>query len=169
MAGVEFGFILEGDQLEDQLAALERRATNLLPAFDNIGQDMVTITTSAFEESRSPEGLPWTPSAAALAEGRQTLIDRGLRGGLMGSFSYIASDGGVTYGTKVEHAAIHQFGGTIQPRGAHAVPLAPDDSRDLARAVVTFPPRPFVGAGDRHVRRWEAMLVDHLAGDGGAA
>jgi phage virion morphogenesis protein len=163
-------FTFDDAELLAQIDALIARGGNLKPALDDIGQDMVTVTTRAFELGRSPGGEPWLPSAAAKREGRKTLIDRGLRGGLMGSFSYQVGESGVVYGTNVVYAAIHQFGGTIQPKGAHAVPVVLDDDRDLASAVVTLPARPFVGASDQDVRRWEDTMRDYLAGEpaGGA-
>ena len=169
MAGVEMRFTLDDDAIERQLDELLARGTNLRKPLDDIGQDMVSVTTRAFDKSQSPEGAAWQPSAAARADGRRTLIDRGLRGGLMGSFSYMIGPDSVVYGTNVVHAAIHQFGGSIQPRGAHAVPVAVDGARDLARSIVTFPARPFVGASDRDIRRWEATLRDHLVDAGGGA
>lgn len=162
MAGVAFRFTLDDGELQRQVDALGRRAANAKAAFDDIGLDMVAITERAFQDQRSPEGMPWAPSAAALAEGRQTLTDSKV---LRGSFSYVAGESGVVFGTNVPYAALHQFGGTVQPRGATAVPVSIEDDRDLARAVVTFPPRPFVGASERDVRRWEATLADYLAGD----
>lgn len=165
MAGVTMRFTLDDTELLEQLDGLIARGGDLSEPLDDIGQDMVSITIRAFEESRSPEGIAWQPSAAALADGRQTLIERGQRGGLMGSQSYIVGPRGVTYGTSIVYAAIHQFGGSIN----HAARQGTSDAgtgfgQVLAEAIITLPARPFIGASDRDVLRWAGILADYLAG-----
>lgn len=170
MAGVEMRFVLDDDAIERQLDGLLARGTNLREPLDDIGQDMVSVTTRAFEKSQSPQGAAWQPSAAARAEGRRTLIDRGLRGGLMGSFSYIVGPDSVVYGTNVVHAAIHQFGGSIEHAGRRgSADAGTGFGAQLAQSLVTFPARPFVGHSDADLRRWEATLRDHLVDAGGGA
>jgi len=106
--------------------------------------------------------VPWPPSAAAKREGRKTLIDRGLRGGLMGSFSYIVGDAGVIYGTNIFYAAFHQAGYSFS-HAAREMKLAVS-MHPLDAATIAVPARPFVGASDRDVARWETTLRDYLAG-----
>jgi phage gpG-like protein len=166
MSGVEMRYTLDDAEMLAQIDALLARGGNLKPGLEDIGQDMVTVTTHAFELQRSPEGVPWPPSAAAKREGRQTLVDRGLRGGLMGSFSYVVGEAGVVYGTNVLHAAFHQLGYTLRPRVSQG-----HWYEQLVKEIVSVPARPFVGGSERDVARWEATLRDYLAGTptGGAA
>lgn len=167
MAGVEMRFTLSDAELERQLAALVERGGNLKRPMENIGQDMVSVSTNAFERSQSPDGIPWPPSIAA-DEGRRTLIDKGRRGGLMGSFSYQADEAGVVYGTNILYAAIHQFGGTIVAKKAKALRFR-IGKRWLQVQKVTIPARSFIGASDRDVKRWEDILVRHLEGEAAGA
>lgn len=165
MAGLEFRFTLDDRELMAQVDALVERGDDLSEAWEDIGQDMVTVTTRAFERSQSPEGIAWLPSAAALEDGRKTLIERGTRGGLMNSFSYAVLPMGVVYGTNMVHAAIHQFGGSFE----HAAKRGSADAGTgfgaaLAAAIVTLPARPFVGYSAADLQRWERTLADQLAG-----
>lgn len=172
MAGVTMRFTLDDAALLAQVDGLIARGGDLSEPLDDIGQDMVSITIRAFEESRSPEGAAWQASAAAVAEGRKTLIDRGQRGGLMGSQSYIVGPRGVTYGTNIVYAAIHQFGGSINHAGRQGTSDAGTGfGQSLAEAIITFPARPFIGRSDADQARWADTLADYLAGGaaGGAA
>jgi phage gpG-like protein len=161
MPGLRQTFTLDDSALAQQLAALIARAGNLKPAFDDIGMDMVAVTERAFELSRSPEGVPWAPSEAAKREGRKTLVKTT---NLKGSFSYIASETGVVYGTNVFYAAFHQGGYELQHH--HRVAQLEAGSGFAAAfggALVSVPARPFVGAADSDLRRWEGTLRDYLA------
>lgn len=175
MAGVAMRFTLDDAELLAQVDGLLARGGNLQEPLKDIGQDMVTVTTRAFEESRTPEGVAWLPSAAALREGRRTLIDRGQRGGLMGSQSYVVGPMGVTYGTNMVHAAIHQFGGAIRvPRAAGSVEQDAGTGfgqAAFAEAVFVLPARAFIGRSEADQQRWADTLADYLSGApaGGAA
>lgn len=169
MAGVEMRFTLDDGELMRQVDLLIARGSDLHEPLDDIGQDMASITTRAFEESRTPGGVAWLPSAAAKREGRRTLIDRGERGGLMGSFSFIVAAFSVVFGTNMLHAAIHQFGGSF----AHAARKGSADAgtgfgQALAEAIITLPARAFIGASETDQQRWADMLAEYLAGPAGA-
>lgn len=166
MSGLEMRYTLDDGELLAQIDALIARGGNLKPAFDDIGQDMVAITKRSFEGQRSPEGVAWLPSAAARKRGNPTLFKTG---NLSGSFSYEASETGVVYGTMVPYAAFHQTGYSFNHTGREtklAVSMMP-----LADALISVPARPFVGASDTDLARWESDLRDYLAGgsEGGAA
>jgi phage gpG-like protein len=172
MAGFTMRFVLDDAELMAQVDGLIARGGDLSEPLDDIGQDMVSITIRAFEDSRSPEGVAWQPSAAAVAEGRKTLIDRGQRGGLMGSQSYVVGPRGVTYGTNIVYAAIHQSGGSISHAGRQGTSDAGTGfGQTLAEAIITFPARPFIGRSDADQARWADTLAEYLAGStvGGAA
>lgn len=172
MDGVSMRFTLDDAELLAQVDGLIARGGNLEEPLRDIGQDMVTITTRAFEESRTPEGVAWQPSAAALAEGRRTLIDRGLRGGLMGSQSYVVGPLSVVYGTNMVHAAIHQLGGSFTHAGRRgSADAGTGFGQALAEAIITLPARAFIGRSEADEQRWADTLADYLAGApaGGAA
>jgi|GEM_PF-2461269 len=172
MSGVQMRFTLDDRELARQVEGLIARGSNLQEPLEDIGQDMVSITTRAFEESRTPEGVAWQPSAAATREGRRTLIERGVRGGLMGSLSYIAGPDGVTYGTNMVHAAIHQSGGSFAHRGRQgSADAGTGFGQALAESIIVLPSRAFVGASDTDQQRWADTIADYVAGPaaGGAA
>lgn len=159
---LEMKFALDDSALELQLQAFIDRGGKLRPAFADIGMDMVAITERAFERSMSPEGVPWTPSAAAKAEGRKTLIKTT---NLKGSFSYDASDTGVVYGTNVFYAAFHQTGYSFRHAG-RAAKLDQSDALGTlpVETLITVPARPFVGASGADLARWERTLAEYLIG-----
>lgn len=99
---------------------------------------LVTSTVRRFERETGPDGMPWQPSQRALAEGGQTLTDKGL---LRGSITHVARRDGVDVGTNVIYGAIHQFG-----------------SGDLERPT-GIPARPFLGLDDT-----DAHAVERLVG-----
>lgn len=170
MSGVEMRFTLGDRELVRQIERLIARGSNLQEPLEDIGQDMVSITTRAFEESRTPEGVAWLPSAAATREGRRTLIDRGVRGGLMGSFSFIATALGVTYGTNMVHAAIHQTGGSFAHQGRRgSADAGTGFGQALAESIIVLPARAFVGASDTDQQRWADTIADYLAAPAGGA
>lgn len=167
MSGVQMRFTLDDRELAAQVDRLIARGSNLQEPLEDIGQDMVSITTRAFEESRTPEGVAWQPSAAATREGRRTLIDRGVRGGLMGSFGYIVGPDGVSYGTNMVHAAIHQFGGSVQtPQARRSAEqnAGTGFGQAFAESVIVLPSRAFVGASDTDQQRWADTIADYVAG-----
>lgn len=174
MSAVQMRFTLDDRELAAQVDGLIARGSDLHEPLDDIGQDMVSISFRAFEESRTPQGVAWQPSAAATREGRKTLIERGQRGGLMGSLSYIVGPDGVTYGTNMVHAAIHQFGGTIQtPQARRSADqnAGTGFGQAFAEAVIVMPSRAFVGASETDEQRWADTIADYVAGPaaGGAA
>jgi phage gpG-like protein len=173
--GIALHFSLDDAALERELAALAARGGDLKPALRDIGLDMVAITIRAFETSESPQGEPWPPSKAAQDEGRRTLIDTT---NLFGSFSgnpegaIVVGDMSVVYGTNVPYAAYLQTGYSFVHRALAGIAFAGTGlGEELDAAVITVPPRVFVDAADRDIRRWEATLRDYLAGpsSGGAA
>lgn len=108
--------------------------------FDAIGQLLVTSTVNRFERETGPDGMPWQPSQRVLAEGGQTLTDKGR---LRGAMTHVARRDGVDVGTNVIYGAIHQFG-----------------SGDLERPS-NIPARPFLGLDEADGRAVE-RLVERL-------
>jgi phage gpG-like protein len=160
--GLALRFALEDAALEQELAALAAHGGDLKPALQDIGLDMVAISVRSFETSQSPQGVPWEPSKAARDEGRRTLIDTT---NLFGSFTpeaVVVGETSVVYGTNVPYAPYLQEGFSFRHVGIEAKLAA--SMMPLEQAVITVPPRVFVDAADRDVRRWEATMRDYLAG-----
>jgi phage virion morphogenesis protein len=91
--------------------AIVARAGDLTPAMESVGMMMQTSVRHRFEVGQDPDGSPWPPSVRALAEGGQTLVDRGH---LRDSVTYQADTTSVRQGTNVVYARIHQLGGAIK-------------------------------------------------------
>lgn len=109
------------------IAGLGDAAKNMRPAFERIGQELVTSTVRRFEQGVGPDGAPWRPSARAAEQDGRTLVDKGH---LRDSIQHIASSDEVVVGSNVIYAAIHQLG-----------------SGDLERPK-NIPARPFLGVDD---------------------
>lgn len=153
------------------LAALARRLGDVdadrREALEAIGEAWVTTTRERFKTGTAPDGTPWKPSLRVQRKGGQTLVlDRHLETSI---HAEVQGDS-VLVGTDRVYGRIHQFGGTIQRKGAHAVPLHLPDGRDLSGGVVQIPARPYLGAnaGDHEV--WAEILEGFLEEKvGGAA
>lgn len=112
MSGIAVGIEVEGyPVLQRKLTGLADRMSSMRPLMEDIGSYLDASVARRFIGQRGPGGVPWEPSAAALARGGKTLIDSAR---LMQSFSYAATDFSVEEGTNVIYAAIYQFGGTIK-------------------------------------------------------
>lgn len=97
------------------LDGLVARADDMSGAMDAIGQMMTTSTRHRFEMGIDPDGSPWPPSVRALAEGGQTLVDRGhLRDSVTHEGSVSSGRHSVRHGTNRVYARIHQLGGEIK-------------------------------------------------------
>lgn len=114
-----------GEQLED----LHRR----------IGAALVSNVQLGFKAGASPDGQAWAP--LKIRKG-QPLRDTGR---LRSSINAQADDSGVTVGTNVDYAAVHQFGTTIKPKkqGGRLVFAGGSGGLIFAKQV-TIPARPFM-------------------------
>lgn len=161
-AGIRIDVKVDDREVRAALARLRRRLTNLRPVLDVIGQKMVTSTLRRFETERGPDGRPWKQSARARREGGQTLTKTGR---LRGSLTHNAADDYVEWGTNVEYAPIHQFGGrtparTIVPRYAKALfwPGARHPVSRVRHPGSLIPARPFLGLDDDDRRAIEQTI-----------
>lgn len=95
------------------LSELIARGDNPEPAYRSIGEDIADHIAQNFEDQSSPWGDPWARlSAATLAKpgrGQNAEILRDT-GRLRNSIQVAADSSGVTVGTNVIYAAVHQFG-----------------------------------------------------------
>lgn len=137
-----------------------------------IGAAWETTTRERFATGKAPDGTPWKPSLRVKEHGGKTLVLEGERGGLLGSITHRVDGDSVQVGTNKVYGRIHQFGGTIQRQGAHAVPLIlPSEGAVGAqvRGVVQIPARPYLGANEADYENWteilEGFLVDRTGGE----
>lgn len=178
-AGLRIEVRVDDREIRHALRRLRGRLTHMRPVMDEIGQRMVTSTLHRFEVEAGPGGKPWQRSGRARREGGQTLTRTGR---LRGSLTHSADDDSVEWGTNVEYAAIHQFGGrtparVIRPRYARALRFRGPGGRIVfARSVrhpgSLIPARPFLGLDDDDRRAVVATISRALrravSGGGGA-
>lgn len=134
-----------------------------------IGAAWETTTRERFATGKAPDGTPWKPSLRVKEHGGKTLVLEGERGGLLGSITHQVDGDSVQVGTNKVYGRIHQFGGTIQRRGAHAVPLHLPGGRDLSGGVVQIPARPYLGVNEADYENWTEILEGFLAEKTGGA
>jgi phage virion morphogenesis protein len=153
---LEFTF---SETLSGRLNRAAAAAVDFTPAMRAIADYMREATLENFKDERGPDGQKWRPSRRALEDGGLTLTDRG---DLRLSITAASDANTALAGTNLVYAAIHQFGGTIRPRGAAnggrralRTPFGP-------RGAVQMPARPFLGFGPADVAEIEAILTDHL-------
>jgi phage virion morphogenesis protein len=155
-------------EIDDRLTEALNRA---LAAAEDLSVPMSEIagygemsTKLRFRDQKAPDGTPWTPSKRARDEGGLTLV---LSGDLRSS---IGSESGSdfaewgperSFGAAV-YAAIHQWGGTIRPRGKAAG--GSDALRTPAgpRAAVTLSARPYLGLSAEDRDEIGDVLIRHL-------
>ncbi len=126
MSGVSLS--VDTREVMSYLRILDRKLSDMTPVMRAIGEIVVTQTDEAFESGQSPAGASWPKSRRAERTGGQTLIDTAR---LRNSITRQVAASGVTVGSGVVYAAIHQLGGatgrkhrTILP----ARPFLPDDA-----------------------------------------
>lgn len=157
-------------------AALDRmlrQATRLVPAFKNIGEELLQSTRQRFRDQADPDGRPWqrlAPStlAAKAARGHGATILRA-RGHLADTIRYQADEGGLRIGTNRIYGAIHQFGGktaphVIRPKNKKALawPGARHPVRGVNHPGSEIPARPFLGISRLDRDRILEIVADHL-------
>lgn len=165
-AAITIGAAIDDAEALAALDALRAATDDLTPLWADIGDGLVANVAFRFRDGQGPGGVPWKASWRARTSGGQTLIDSGA---LRTSIHREADAAGVSVGTNVRYAAVHQFGAVILPRKAKALRFkAGGRWRSVKRAVI--PARPFLGidADDRaDILR---IATDHLhRASGGAA
>lgn len=182
MAGVSIT-LTGADAASAALRRAAAQARNARGLYDNIGASLVVSTQRRFETGTAPDGSPWPPSLRALAEGGKTLV---LSARLKNSVTHEADDRGVSVGTNVVYAAIHQLGGAIEQaarqqvihfkrkRGGRVQFARANKKATFAQKVaigartITMPARPFLGIDADDEREIEAIAREWLLGPKGA-
>lgn len=130
-------------QADAALAGLLAAAEDPTDFYDAVGGALVASTHFRFEREVDPDGNPWPPSLRAQLEGGRTLTDTAR---LSQSITHQADRQGVSVGTDVIYAGVHQLGAVIRPRSARALRYRlPGGLGFRSSAEVTIPARPFLG------------------------
>ncbi|KZY44234.1 virion morphogenesis protein [Pseudoalteromonas shioyasakiensis] len=148
MAGAKIQISSEGAQaVSDVLTQLVNNLDDLAPALGNVGEHLMLTHRDHFDQQRSPDGDPWQPLSPEYAKRKKKNKDKILRLNdiLRDTFAYNVGDESLEFGTNMEYAAIHQFGGesSMVPRLA-AIPARPflglssDDEQEVIEILSDF-------------------------------
>ncbi len=123
MPGQPFTITIDDTEVRAALARLAQRATDTLPAMQDIGRALENLTEDAF----AAEGPGWpalTPAYVRRRGEANPILQRDRQ--LAGSLHHTATATRATVGVSKIYAAIHQFGGTAgMAPGPAAIPPRP--------------------------------------------
>lgn len=143
MAGVTINITAHDEALRAALRKLSGAVLDLRPAFQDIGNKLITIHHERFRAQRSPDGTPWAPLSPAYrarkAKNKDLILV--LRGYLRDMPRYQVSATALEFGIDRIYGATHQFG---------------DPSRHI-------PARPFLGLSPADRTTVLGILNRHLA------
>jgi len=128
----------------DALRAIGRRADDMTPLFETLGQYLRTSWRRRFRTNVGPDGTAWRRSQRAARDNGQTLVDRGH---MRDSVTFRAGPREVAVGSNDVRAAIHNFGGRTG-RGGNTI----------------LPARPFIGLSKPNERGIATRTVQYLKG-----
>jgi len=153
---IDFQVTDEISEFVDQLLAAGQNR-NLIA--EETGEAWLQTTLDRFRDEETPAGVPWKPSARAAQQGGRTLTDSSR---LSDSITVRTSAHGVEIGTNLSYAAIHQFGGKIEPKDASRLVFRGIDGNLVFAGSVTIPARPYIGFGAQDQAAITDALTDYL-------
>lgn len=156
MTGAAIEIRVDSDKVSAGLSQLLSRLENPDGFLRGVSEELTNSTKDRFETQTDPDGLPWqhlspTTVIKRLSEGAVPLNI--LRSNKSGAASLSASIrpyygqgwGGVA--TVTPHAAIHQFGGTIN-RPARVGKVFNHKKASVRAYTIRIPARPFLGLSE---------------------
>ena len=172
MSGATFTVRTIGsEQADRELAALVAAGTDLTEFNQAFGLVLESNTIDRFDRETGPDGVKWTPSARATAEGGKTLTDTAR---LKGSITHDADGNEIRVGTNTVYGGVHQFGfnGT-QKVGPHKRKISQAFGRTLKSPVevavpgfsrqMKMPVRAYLGLGAEDRSDGAALFTDFFA------
>ena len=126
-------------KLKAKLQALVATGENMKPVYDVVGRTIATKIRLCFKLGIDPWGKPWLP--LKIRKGGQPLRDTGR---LVRSITSKPDDKGVSIGTNVFYARVHQRGATITPKKAKRLVFPGPGGKLIFAKKVTVPARPFM-------------------------
>jgi phage virion morphogenesis protein len=159
MAGVISFRILDGG-LKAKLDKLEQ-AAQTKALYERVGAGVLTQVQLGFRSAQDPWGFKWTPPK--LRKG-QPLSDTGR---LRRSIRAVADNDGVTVGTNLKYARIHQFGGTITAKNAPFLAIPRPGGGIFRKKSVFIQARPYLplnpATGETTLpAKWRAAVVSRI-------
>lgn len=160
MAGAKYQVDVDDSVAIAKIKAMQAAAADMTPLHARIGAALVSQVQLGFKAGQSPYAQAWKP--LKLRQG-QPLRDTGR---LRNSITSLPDQSGVTVGTNLIYAAVHQFGATIKPKkpGGRLVFEGPNGT--IFAKQVTIPARPFMpltpdGATDLPAE-WQKTVVGRI-------
>ena len=136
MAG--FTIKVDDSRAQERIRKLDALASNPRGAFESVGRVLVNRIRLCFKLGVDPFGKPW---AALRFRKGQPLRNTGR---LNRSITASADSTGVTVGTNLIYARVHQFGATIEPVKSKRLVFPGPGGRMIFAKKVTIPARPFM-------------------------
>ena len=127
-----------------------------LVLMETIGETLVSSTVRRFEEGKDPDGNAWEPTG----RGGQILADKGR---LKSSMVYEAGPDMVVWGSNVEYAAIHQYGGEIKAKNGPYLTFKIASGNFVRVKSVTIPARPYLGVSKDDKEEIRYMMRAYIA------
>lgn len=158
MPGISSRFTFEDRAARRALGALTASGENLTPLYDEAGSHLVASTQERMHAGRDPRGNPWIKSIRARVEGGQTLIDHA---NLVQSITHAPDAGGVSVGSNLVYALIHQIGGVIRAKSARGLRFRIAGGGWVRVQSVTIPARPWLGISDEDKIALAAIIKDY--------
>jgi phage virion morphogenesis protein len=155
-----FSILVSDVGLQRKLAKLSQTATNKV-LYQRVGAAILTQVQLGFRNASDPWGFAW--AKPKLRDG-QPLSDTGR---LRRSIRAVADDEGVTVGTNLIYAPIHQFGGTIVPKKAKFLRFPNPAGGFFFKKSVFIPARPYLpidpASGETQLPpKWRAAVVGRI-------
>jgi phage virion morphogenesis protein len=138
MSGAKFIVEAIDSGIAAKIRAMQAAGETLEPLHRRIGAALVSNVQLGFKSSSSPYGQAWAP--LKFRKG-QPLRDTGR---LRNSITQQPDSDGVTVGTNVDFAAVHQFGAVIKPVKAKRLVFGNGAGGLVFAKQVRIPARPFL-------------------------
>lgn len=153
MAGATLTVDLDSRDARRALQALEAAGRNPATLLRPIGTVLVRGVRDRMQREVDPEGNPWEPLQPWYAPMKRNSRMLKESGRLEGSIVAEISADTVAVGSKVPHAAVHQFGATIRPVHGPLLIFRTANGEPWGAAREVFvPARPYLGISDEDER-----------------
>lgn len=156
---VALTLLVDDDQILGGLRRMRGVVEDMKPVHADIGDELESSTVKRFVTNVAPDGTPWKASLRAEKTGTPTLK---LHGHLQDSIHHVADNAGVSVGSALIYARIHQTGGVIEAKGG-ALSFTLYGGAFVTVRSVKIPARPYLGLSDNDNRVLPEIIGEHLA------
>jgi phage virion morphogenesis protein len=148
--------------LSQALRRLMARCKDLRPAWEVVGMDLLRSVDRNFDTEGRPSAWdPWSPAYGGWRAEKKPGKILTLDGRLRRSITSEPDGAGVTLGTNVVYAPVHQFG---LRRGVRVKGVKRKRARSKGYGRILIPARPFLVVQDSDWPKIEKTIGDFLAG-----